>query len=164
VVPDLSAWSKAIANGHPLAAVLGRDAFRDAAASVFATGSFWFSAVPMAAALATLAALRDEGAVAVMHRHGTTLRDGILEQAATWGFDINYTGPVQMPYLSFWGDDESSLINAFAAAALRRGAYLHPRHNWFVSAALTGDDVALLLDATDAAFAALAALRPSRTP
>ena len=164
VAPDLSAWSKAIANGHPLAAVLGRDAFRDAAASVFATGSFWFSAVPMAAALATLAALRDEGAVAVMHRHGTTLRDGILEQAATWGFDINYTGPVQMPYLSFRGDDESSLINAFAAAALRRGAYLHPRHNWFVSAALTGDDVALLLDATDAAFAALAALRPSRTP
>jgi glutamate-1-semialdehyde 2,1-aminomutase len=44
VAPDLSAWSKAIANGHPLAAVLGGDAFRDGASRVFVTGSFWFSA------------------------------------------------------------------------------------------------------------------------
>ena len=43
----------------------------------------------------------------------------------------------------------------FAARALRGGAYLHPRHNWFVSAALTGDDLALVLDATDQAFAAV---------
>ena len=57
VDPDLSAWSKAIANGHPLAAVLGNDAFRDGARQVFVTGSFWFSAVPMAAAIATITAL-----------------------------------------------------------------------------------------------------------
>src|SRR6185437_9239154 len=35
VDPDLSAWSKAIANGHPLAAVLGNDAFRGGAQQVF---------------------------------------------------------------------------------------------------------------------------------
>ena len=39
--------------------------------------------------------------------------------------------------------------------ALRGGAYLHPRHNWFVSAAMTGDDLALALEATDQAFAAV---------
>ena len=54
VAPDLSAWSKAIANGHPLAAVLGSDAFRDGAGRVFVTGSFWFSAAAMAAAVATI--------------------------------------------------------------------------------------------------------------
>jgi glutamate-1-semialdehyde 2,1-aminomutase len=43
----------------------------------------------------------------------------------------------------------------FAAQALHGGAYLHPRHNWFVSAAMTGDDVALVLEATDQAFAAV---------
>jgi glutamate-1-semialdehyde 2,1-aminomutase len=32
---------------------------------------------------------------------------------------------------------------------------LHPRHNWFVSAAMTGDDLALALEATDQAFAAV---------
>jgi glutamate-1-semialdehyde 2,1-aminomutase len=41
VRPDLSAWSKAIANGHALAAVPGTDALRDAATRIFSTGSFW---------------------------------------------------------------------------------------------------------------------------
>ena len=30
VRPDLAAWSKSIANGHPLAAITGNDRFRDA--------------------------------------------------------------------------------------------------------------------------------------
>jgi len=54
VRPDLSAWSKAIANGQALGAVTGTDALRDAARSIFVTGSFWTAAVPLAAGLATL--------------------------------------------------------------------------------------------------------------
>ena len=155
VDPDLSAWSKAIANGHPLAAVLGNDAFRRGAQQVFVTGSFWFSAVPMAAAIATIGALRDEGAVEAMHKSGEALRDGILAQARSWDLAVNYTGPPAMPYLTFAGDQDHELAGVFAARAMRGGAYLHPRHNWFVSAAMTGDDLALALDATDQAFAAV---------
>jgi glutamate-1-semialdehyde 2,1-aminomutase len=155
VEPDLSAWSKAIANGYPLAAVLGNDRFRAGAADIFVTGSFWFSAIPMAAAIATINALRDEGAIEAMERAGNALRDGIVAQAASFGLDIRYTGPVQMPYLTFTGDEEYALGRLFAAEAIERGVFLHPRHNWFVSAALTDDDVAAALAATDAAFAAV---------
>jgi glutamate-1-semialdehyde 2,1-aminomutase len=155
VDPDLSAWSKAIANGHPLAAVVGNDAFRDGARQVFVTGSFWFSAVPMAAAIATIAALEEEQAVEAMERAGTELREGILAQARSWELPVNYTGPASMPYLTFAGDEGHQLADVFAAEALRGGAYLHPRHNWFISAALTGGDLALVLEATDQAFAAV---------
>jgi hypothetical protein len=143
----------AIANGHALAAVLGNDAFRDGARQVFVTGSFWFSAVPMAAAIATIAALGEERAVQAMERSGAALREGILAQARSWDLSVNYTGPAVMPYLSFAGDDGRKLADVFAAAALRGGVYLHPRHNWFVSAAMTGDDIARALEATDHAFA-----------
>jgi len=155
VDPDLSAWSKAIANGHPLAAVLGGDRFRDGARRVFVTGSFWFSAVPMAAAIATITALRDEGAIEAMERAGTALRDGIVAQAAAWKLEVNYTGPVQMPYLTFAGDADHVLASVFAAEAVRHGAYVHPRHNWFVSAAMTPQDIDRVLAATDLAFAAV---------
>jgi glutamate-1-semialdehyde 2,1-aminomutase len=155
VDPDLSAWSKAIANGHPLAAVLGNDAFRDGARQVFATGSFWFSAVPMAAAIATITALDQERAVEAMERNGAALRAGILAQASAWDLPVNYTGPPAMPYLTFAGDEGHALGDVFAARALSGGAFLHPRHNWFVSAAMTGDDLALVLQATDQAFAAV---------
>ena len=157
VEPDLSAWSKAIANGHPLAAVLGNERFRDGAASVFVTGSFWFAAVPMAAAVATITALGAEDAIGAMERSGTQLRDGILAQAAAWDLAVSYTGPVQMPYLTFAGDEGHQLATVFAAEAMRRGAYLHPRHNWFVSAAMTGADLELALAATDQAFGAVRA-------
>jgi glutamate-1-semialdehyde 2,1-aminomutase len=155
VTPDLSAWSKAIANGHPLAAVLGGDTFRDGASRVFVTGSFWFSAAAMAAAVATIRALEAEDAIAAMRRYGTEIASGILGQAAAWGFEVNYTGPVQMPYLSFRDDRDHALASEFSAEAVRRGAFIHPRHNWFVSAAMTDEDVAGVLAATDGAFAAL---------
>ena len=155
VDPDLSAWSKSIANGHALAAVLGNDRFRGGAQDIYVTGSFWFSAVPMAAAIATIGALRAQGAIEAMERAGTILRDGILGQAKAWELEVNYTGPVQMPYLTFAGDADHELASVFAARAMSRGVYLHPRHNWFVSAALTDDDLAMVLAATDEAFGAV---------
>jgi glutamate-1-semialdehyde 2,1-aminomutase len=155
VAPDLSAWSKAIANGYALAAVLGGDGFRHGATEVFSTGSFWFSAVSMAAGLATLAALAEEGAVATMTARGQALRDGLAEQAARYELAIRQTGPPQMPFLTFAGDRDFALANTFAGEAARRGAFLHPRHNWFVSAATTQADLDLVLAATEHAFAAV---------
>jgi len=157
VLPDLSAWSKAIANGYPLAAVLGSGVYADAAAGIFVTGSFWFAGTAMAAAIATIGALRAEGAIEAMDRVGTALRAGILEQAAARGIEVNYTGPPAMPYLTFAGDRGHKLASTFAAAAIRAGAYLHPRHNWFISAAMTDADLAKALSATDEAFAAVQA-------
>jgi glutamate-1-semialdehyde 2,1-aminomutase len=160
VRPDLSAYSKAIANGYPLAAVVGRDALRDAAREVFATGSFWFAAVPMAAALATLEALESERAIERMTRAGSLLRAGLERQARTHGLRITQSGPVQLPFLSFVGDVLAGTFeraNVFTGEAARRGVWLHPWHNWFLSSAHADEDVRLALDRTDAAFAAVRA-------
>lgn len=155
VEPDLSAWSKAIANGYPLSAVLGNDRVRAAAASLFTTGSFWFSAVPMVAGLATLEVLERDDGVGHMRAMGDAFRAGVAEQSARRGFEVIQSGPSQMPYMSFVGDVEKKLATDFAASALRHGLFLHPRHNWFISAAMTDADLDLALSATDAAFSEL---------
>jgi glutamate-1-semialdehyde 2,1-aminomutase len=155
VEPDLSAWSKAIANGYALAAVLGNDRFRVGASQVFTTGSFWFSAVSMAASIATIEALREEDGIAAMERAGSRLRSGLQSQADAHGIVVNQTGPVQMPFLTFAGDREFAMARVFTAEAARRGVYLHPWHNWFLSAAHTDADVDQALLATDDAFAAV---------
>jgi len=111
--------------------------------------------VSMAAGLATLAALDEEGAVATMTARGLALRDGLAEQAARYELAIRQTGPPQMPWLRFVGDRDYTLANTFAGEAARRGAFLHPRHNWFVSAATTQADLDMVLDATGHAFAAV---------
>jgi glutamate-1-semialdehyde 2,1-aminomutase len=153
VRPDLSAFSKAIANGYPLAAVVGRDSFRDAVRQVFATGSFWFAAVPMAAALATITTLRDTDALARLASAGDALRHGLATQAESYGVRVRQTGPVQMPFLSFVGDTEYQRARLFTGEAVKRGVYLHPRHNWFLSAAHSQEDINDALEVTDIAFA-----------
>ena len=155
VRPDLSAWSKAIANGYALGAVLGNDRFRDGARRIFTTGSFWFSAVSMAAAVATIETMREIDAVAVMTHAGQRLRDGLAAQAAAHGLAINQTGPVQMPFLTFVGDENFAMANVFTGAAACRGVYMHPWHNWFMSTAHTDDDIDAALAVTDDAFAAV---------
>ncbi|WP_431302156.1 aminotransferase class III-fold pyridoxal phosphate-dependent enzyme [Sediminicoccus sp. BL-A-41-H5] len=156
VRPDLSAWSKAIANGHALAAITGRDSLREAAASVFVTGSFWCSAVSMAAAVATLAELERRDVVGHLERLGTLLREGLAERARGFNVGLRQSGPVSMPLFLFEGDEEFRLGRAFCAAALKAGAYLHPRHNMFLCAAHTEADIALVLDAAEAGFRAIA--------
>jgi glutamate-1-semialdehyde 2,1-aminomutase len=157
VEPDLTCYCKAIANGHPLAAALGRESLRDAAMRVFFTGSYWTSAVPMAAALATLAELEATDGIGTMRHMGEKLRDGIERQAAAHRFEIRYTGPAAVPFMTFVADrGQFERSRLFAAACAARGVYLHPHHNWFVSAAMTERDVARVLDVTEEAFAEVA--------
>ncbi len=156
VRPDLAAWSKAIANGHALAAVTGNDRLREAAASIFVTGSFWCGAVAMAAALATLRKLRSVDGIAHMHAMGQRLRDGLARQAAAHGFRIRQSGPPQMPMLLFEDDADAALGSAFCKLALERGVYLHPKHNMVLSVAHRAQDIDQALQATDRAFEALA--------
>ncbi len=156
VQPDLAAYSKAIANGHALAAVTGRDRFRAAAASVFTTGSFWCAAVPMAAALATLAELRRLDAPVRLRAMGQRLRTGLEHLAARHVVPIVQSGPPQMPLLQIAGDEDFRLGTLFCAEALRHGAYFHPRHNMFLSCAHTEADIDEALQAADAGFAAVA--------
>ncbi len=157
VRPDLSAWSKAIANGYALAAVTGGDRFRPAAQEIFTTGSFWCAAVPMAAAIATLRKLQASDAVGHMARMGSRLRVGIEAQARHHEVGIRQSGPAQMPLILF--DDDASLAkgNLFAATALGQGVYLHPWHNMFLSLAHREADIDRALEATDQALAAVAA-------
>ena len=156
VRPDLSAWSKAIANGYALAAVTGNDRFREAATRIFTTGSFWFQAIPMAAAIATLKKLHAIDGPERMRRAGMRLRQGLQAQADSRGLGIRQSGPPQMPLVLFDDDPEVVKGKLFCVEALKRGVYLHPTHTMFLSCAHGDAEVDRALEATDAAMAEVA--------
>lgn len=155
VRPDLSSWGKCIANGHPISTLLGSDKAREAAQQVFVTGSFWFSAVPMAAAVATLKQVKDSDYLEKMNAAGQQLRDGLDAQARAHGFELSQSGPVAMPQILFRGDSQFKLGYGWASECLKRGAYVHPYHNMFISAAHSEAEIARTLEITDQAFEAL---------
>ena len=152
--PDLTAWSKAIANGHPLAAVTGVESLAEAASTVYTTGSFWFAPTAMAAAITTITTLRDTDAMAHTHRMAELMREGLAEQARTHGLGIRQTGPAAMQLLLFDEDDDLAKVAHWADECVRRGVYLHPWHNWFYTASHQPEDIAWALERTDEAFAA----------
>lgn len=152
VKPDLGAYSKSIANGWPLAAVAGSRSMLEGASKIFVTGSFWYGSAAMAAALKTIEILRATDALAHIEAMGQRFRAGLTEIAARNGFELSQTGPVQMPMVRFLGDEDLTIANAFCAAALRHGIYLHPRHNMFLCAAHQPADIDRALEAADAAM------------
>lgn len=156
VRPDLACYAKALANGYPLSACLGREPLKAAAERVYFTGSYFTSAVPMAAALACLKELETSGAIAHMERMGLLLQRGMEAQAASHKIGIVYSGPPPLPFMSFKDDLKFARSRRFAAACAEGGVYLAPYHNWFVSAAHTESDMARILEVTDEAFAQLA--------
>jgi glutamate-1-semialdehyde 2,1-aminomutase len=151
--PDLTCYCKALGNGYPISACLGREELRDAATRVFFTGSYWTSAVPMAAALACLHELAASNAIEHMEQIGTKLRQGLERQAAAHRLEIHYTGPAAIPFMTFAADEGSfERSRTFAAACLARGVYIHPHHNWFLSSAIDEATVGRVLEVTEEAF------------
>lgn len=164
VKPDLSTWGKCFANGYSISALLGSDSARQGASEIFVTGSFWFGATAMAAALETLRHVRESDYLERTIECGQRLRDGLQQQAAAHGFTLKQTGPVQMPQIFFEEDSDFRLGYAWTAEALKRGAYFHPYHNMFFSGAHTLRDVGLALEAADEAFALVKKRRGSLQP
>ena len=155
VQPDLSTWGKCVANGHPISVMLGSDKARKAAAAIYVTGSFWFQAATMAAALETLRLVRDTDYLERITDLGERLRRGLAERASAAGFGLRQTGPGTMPLFLFDDDPDLRKGFCFSSEMLARGVYVHPWHNMFLCAAMTEADIDGALDAADGALRAL---------
>jgi len=159
VRPDLSCWSKVIANGYAISALLGSNRAYDGASKALATGTYWIQAVPMAAALATLEAIETTNYLEHTVALGHMLRSGLHDRAASHEFQLSQSGPVQMPMILFEQDPDFRFAMAFASEMILRGIYMIPHHNLFLCAAMTEDDISQTIEAADAALACLAARR-----
>ncbi|MBI9077024.1 MAG: aminotransferase class III-fold pyridoxal phosphate-dependent enzyme [Desulfatibacillum sp.] len=153
--PDLVCFCKAIGNGYPISALVGTDALKNDAAKVFYTGSYWFSAAPMAAALATLNEMEAINGPKVMTEFGEKLKKGLVDVAANHGYDLKVTGHPAMPYLRITDDPTLMLHQNWCAECTKRGAFFSSHHNWFVSTAHTREDLDRTLEIADDAFLAI---------
>jgi glutamate-1-semialdehyde 2,1-aminomutase len=66
-------------------------------------------------------------------------------------------GQPAMPVIRFADDPERRRTRRWCSLVTAGGAYAHPTHNWFVSAAHTEEDVARTLEAAERAFKTVAA-------
>ncbi|HJV55820.1 MAG TPA: glutamate-1-semialdehyde 2,1-aminomutase, partial [Methylomirabilota bacterium] len=73
------------------------------------------------------------------------------------GVPLLPVGQPAMPVIRFADDPDRARIRRWCSLVTQGGAYAHPAHNWFVSAAHTEEDVARTLEASERAFRVVAA-------
>lgn len=152
VDPDLICFGKAIGNGYPISVAMGTNRLLDSAKAIYWSGTHFYSAAPMAALMACLKEIKESGAIEKIFDMGTRFMNGLREQAKLHELEVSVTGHPAMPYMTFANDESREKNRFFCGEAAKRGIFLHPHHNWFVSAALTEEELEKTLDVTNECF------------
>lgn len=139
--PDLAIYCKAIGNGHPLAACVGRGDWQVPASRVFLTGSYWHDPAPLAAALKVLEISDREDIPARLEATGRRLVEGLLALGKQQGLALEASGPFALPYVRVGNDPGFQRTQDLCVAAAAEGVFLHPHHNWFMSLAHTNAEI-----------------------
>jgi glutamate-1-semialdehyde aminotransferase len=158
ITPDLACFGKAIANGMPLSALVGRRDIMSQLDQVFFSFTAGGETLSLAAALATVRILRETDALERIRKAGTALRDGynsLAEEAGLAQF-TRCAGLPAMTVTSFRSADgqESALMRSlFQQEMLDRGILYDDGH--VLCSAHSEEDVDRTLEASRAALATL---------
>lgn len=92
VEPDIAVFGKTLGNGYAINAVIGRGEVMQSAQDTFISSTFWTERIGPAAALASLAAMRDEDAPARIDAIGLDVRGLWCDLAGEAGLSIETSG------------------------------------------------------------------------
>lgn len=157
IEPDLTTLSKALGNGWPVAAIVGKRAVMQHGAGLHLSATYHGDTAAMAAALATLDFIDTHDVGEKVWALGEQLIRGLNDAARRHHIDaVAFGEPLPpMPFLKFTAPDlgvNEAVKTTFYREMLARGVLLHPRHLWFVSYAHSHEDIERTLEHADAAF------------
>ena len=154
VMPDIAVFAKAIGNGHPMAAIIGRRQTMEAAQSSFISSTYWTEAVGPTAALATIHKLREINIADHTSRIGGLMRDGWKNLGQRYLVPVKVSGHAALLSLSFDHPQAAALGTLLTARMLERGFLAGS--GFYPSYAHKPQHVAKYLEALEPTFAELA--------
>jgi len=150
ITPDLATFGKAIANGMPLAVVVGDREIMKLAESLWISSTFGGEALSLAAAKATITELEKPGAMQRLRDLGELLQDG-WKQIGADNRTVSIYGDPAMPGIRFIdaaGNSDLESQMAFARHMLHAGFLIRPNHCFFLTLAHSEELVQRTVDAS----------------
>jgi glutamate-1-semialdehyde 2,1-aminomutase/spore coat polysaccharide biosynthesis protein SpsF len=126
VTPDLACFGKAMANGYPIAAIVGCRDIMELFDEVFFSFTFGGETLSLAAARATITEMRGKNVIAHLWEQGQKLKDGYKVLAREFGVD-RYTECIGLPprtvitFKDETGAESLVLKSLFQQECLKRG-------------------------------------------
>jgi glutamate-1-semialdehyde 2,1-aminomutase len=122
VNPDVAVFAKAMSNGFPMSAIIGRASVMEAAQHTFVSSTYWTESIGPIASLTTLKKLRETNAVAHLTEIGELTRLGWRRLGAKHGLKLKVGGLPALATFAFdHGDNSRPLITLFTQEMLERG-------------------------------------------
>ena len=119
--PDIAVFAKALGNGHPMAAIIGRSSVMQAAQETFISSSNWTEAAGPAAALATVQKMRRLDVPAHIHSQGMRLHEGLRKIADSRRVPIKIVGQPALTFVSIDHPAGAALQTLFTVRMLNHG-------------------------------------------
>lgn len=123
VIPDLTTYAKAMANGYPLAAYGGRREIMAMLDHVMLTTTYAGEALSLAASLATLRVIQQEDVIASIWENGAVLLNGFKDIAKSHGAELAIVGQPPIFKLHFVGDENGSALKTVYKYLFERGIF-----------------------------------------
>lgn len=150
ITPDVSVFGKAMANGYPIGAVVGKERFMNVLVEkVFLSSTFFANSLEQIAALKTIEILERDNVLGEIKRKGLMFGAKLEEIAAASDIDIEISGAPYMPFITFNKDPQKhykKMRPGFYTELIRRGVFLQPYHHGYIALRHTDGD---LLHAAD---------------
>lgn len=153
VIPDLACLGKAVANGMPLGAVVGKREIMDAFDRCFVSGTYAGETLSLAAAKATLETIRDEPVIEHIWRQGERLRDAFNALARHYHLDAVSRGYGPCTCQTFNGPDANLLKSLWLQETVRHGVLFGGIQ--YIGYSHSDEDIAHSITAIEHAFAFL---------
>ena len=121
IKPDIAVFSKALGNGHPIAAVIGKCKIMDAAQRSFISSTYWTERTGPVAGLATIKKHQSLNVGEYLLKIGERIQEIWHETADRYGVQISIGGIPQLSHFSFKHHKSLELKAFFVQEMLDRG-------------------------------------------
>jgi glutamate-1-semialdehyde aminotransferase len=121
ITPDIAVFAKAISNGYPMAAIIGKSEVMESAQNSFISSTSWTDRVGPAAALATIGKLQRENVPQYLADIGNQVKSGWASAALNAELPVSVSGIAPMPHFEFDHGETGPLRTLFTQLMLERG-------------------------------------------
>ncbi|OGZ22929.1 MAG: aminotransferase class III [Candidatus Nealsonbacteria bacterium RIFCSPLOWO2_01_FULL_41_9] len=122
VYPDIAVFGKAMSNGYPMAAVIGRDKVMDGAQKSFISSTYWTERIGPASTIAVIKKMQKYNVPSHLIKIGNSIGEGWKELAKKHNLKIEvFNIPSLISFKFNYGQDSQALHTLLNQEMLKRG-------------------------------------------
>ena len=119
--PDVAVYGKAIGNGYPMSAVIGKEEIMEYAQESFISSTNWTEKIGPVAAITTIEKFRRENVHDALDKTGMEVRNILQKSSNETGLSINISGINPLLHFEFDYPDKQAIKTLFTKLMLGKG-------------------------------------------